>query len=149
MSESKKNKEAAEPQKKKVKIVSTTGQRKRAIARAVTRPGSGNVTVNGRPVELFQPEPARMKIMEPLILAGDAAKTVDVSVSTNGGGLMGQADAAREAIALGLVGFDRKLKQVFLGYDRTLLVADPRQTEPHKPSRSKAGPRRHKQRSKR
>lgn len=143
-------KEASEQApKKKVKVVHTLGQRKEAVARAVTRAGTGTIRVNGRSIELFQPEIARMKLMEPLILAGDSAKLVDVDLTLTGGGLMGQADAGRQAMALGMMGFDRKLKSTFLGYDRTLLVADSRRTEPHKPSRSSAGPRRHKQRSKR
>jgi small subunit ribosomal protein S9 len=67
-----------------------------------------------------------------------------------GGGTTGQVDAARQAIARGLVellGGD--LKQRYMAYDRNLLVFDPRRTEPHKPPRSSQGPRRYKQRSKR
>ena len=62
-----------------------------------------------------------------------------------------QADATRQAIAKGLVEyFDNKnLKDKYLEYDRNLLVYDSRRTEPHKPSRSSQGARRHKQRSKR
>jgi len=135
--------------KKKAKVVHTLGQRKEAVASAITRAGTGIIRINGRPLELFQPEMARMKLMEPLVLAGESAKLVDIDLTIKGGGTMGQADAGRQAMALGMVGFDRKLKSIFLGYDRTLLVADFRRTEPHKPSRSSAGPRRHKQRSKR
>jgi len=135
--------------KKKVKIVQTLGTRKRAVARAIARPGSGIIMINGRPLAIIQPEMARLKMQEPVIVAGEAAKSVDIEVNVTGGGPIGQADAARTAIANVLVGFDRKLKPIFIAYDRTLLVSDPRRTEPHKPSRSKTGPRRHKQRSKR
>jgi len=143
--EEKKTKKSA----KKVKIVHVCGKRKSAIARATARPGSGRILINSKPIELFQPEIARMKIQEPVIIASDTAKGVDISVNVSGGGVMGQADAIRQAIALALVAFNRKLKSEFLKYDRTLLVADVRRNEPHKPSRSKKGPRRHKQRSKR
>jgi len=88
-------------------------------------------------------------ISEPLALAGDAAKQADISVTMEGGGIMGQAEAARQAIAKSLAEFDKNLMPVFLQYDRSMIVADPRRNEPHKPSRSKDGPRRHKQRSKR
>lgn len=141
-------KESAE-QKKKVKIVHATGQRKDAIARATAMHGTGKVFVNAKPIEIVQPEIARLRLMEPITIAGDVARTLNINVSVSGGGVMGQADAARQAIATALVGFDRKLKSQFLEYDRTLMVADFRRNEPHKPSRSSAGPRRHKQRSKR
>jgi len=83
------------------------------------------------------------------VLSEDTYKKLDISVNVKGGGMFGQAEAIRQAIAKMLVQYNKKLKQVFLDYDRTLLVADVRRTEPHKPSRSKKGPRRHKQRSKR
>ena|SRR3972149_8215584 len=134
--------------KKKV-LITTTGQRKRAIARAIARPGKGMIYVNNRTIDLMQPEIAKLLVREPLILAGETAKALDISVNVTGGGVMGQAVASRLAIAKALVEYDKKLKETFLNYDRTLLIADARRTEPHKPSRSKAGPRRHKQRSKR
>ena len=74
---------------------------------------------------------------EPLILAGDAANKVDIDVSVFGGGITSQAEAARLAIAKALVAFTKndKLKEIFLGYDRNLLVADVRRKEPAKPNR--------------
>lgn len=134
---------------KKVKIITTLGKRKNAIARANARLGTGKILINSRPISMMEPEIARLKIEEPIVIAGDSAKTVDINVNVSGGGVMGQADAIRQAIALALVAFDKKLKGQFLSYDRTLLVSDVRRNEPHKPSCSKRGPRRHKQRSKR
>jgi len=141
--------EPSRPAPKKVKIIFTIGKRKDAIARANARAGTGKIFVNSRPISMIQPELARLKVQEPIELAGETAKNVDINVNVSGGGVMGQADAIRQAIALAFVGFDKKLKAQFLGYDRTLLVSDVRRNEPHKPSRSSAGPRRHKQRSKR
>ncbi len=126
-----------------------TGKRKRATARAWFRKGRGAVRVNSVPLELFSNEIARMTIGEPLVLAGDARKGLDIMVNVRGGGIMGQAEAARQAIARGLVERSPDLRQRFMEYDRNLLVSDPRRTEPHKPPRSSQGPRRHKQRSKR
>ena len=134
---------------KKAKIVNVIGKRKNAVARATARTGTGKIRINSKPLELIRPEIARLKILEPVMIAGDSAKGVDISVNVSGGGIMGQAEAVRQSLALGLVAFDRKLKSKYLKYDRTLLVADVRRNEPHKPSRSKSGPRRHKQRSKR
>ncbi|MBN2202671.1 MAG: 30S ribosomal protein S9 [Candidatus Aenigmarchaeota archaeon] len=126
-----------------------TGKRKRAIARAFAKKGSGKILVNKKPLDIVMPEMARLLIKEPLIIGGDAASNLDIQVSVSGGGIFGQATAARQAIAKVLVGQDKKLKEKFLNYDRSLLIADSRRTEPHKPSRSSSGPRRHKQRSKR
>ncbi len=134
--------------KKKEKIVLAVGKRKSAVATAVARAGGGVILINKRPLELQQELP-RLLIQEPLTLAGESVKNLDIAVTVSGGGVMGQAEASRQAIAKALVSFEKNLKKKFLDYDRTLLVADPRRNEPHKPSRSKDGPRTHKQRSKR
>lgn len=134
---------------KRKEIIIKTGKRKRAIARAIARPGIGNIFINEKPLEIIEPEAIRLMIKEPLILAGDTAKDLDIEIDVKGGGVFGQASASRQAIAKILVEYDKTLKEKFLNYDRTLLIADARRTEPHKPSASKRGPRRHKQRSKR
>ncbi|MEM3055465.1 MAG: 30S ribosomal protein S9, partial [Candidatus Bathyarchaeia archaeon] len=83
---------------KKVLVVS--GKRKTAVARAVVKPGIGRVRVNMTPLEIYEPEVAREKIMEPLIQAGDDVwKQLDIDIKVSGGGYMGQAEAARMAIA--------------------------------------------------
>ncbi|MCQ2737520.1 MAG: 30S ribosomal protein S9, partial [archaeon] len=86
------------------------------------------------PLELYSPELARLKLTEPLILAGDVANNVDITIRVNGGGVMGQAEAARMVIAKGLVQWtqDMDLKEVYTQYDRTMLVGDPRRSEPKK-----------------
>ncbi|MBW2966272.1 30S ribosomal protein S9 [Candidatus Woesearchaeota archaeon] len=130
-------------------LIQKIGKRKKAIARAVAKPGKGVVLINKKPLEIFEPEMLKLFIKEPLLLAGDVVKNLDIEIDVRGGGIFGQASAARQAIAKSLVEYDKKLKETFLNYDRTLLVADARRTEPHKPSRSRKGTRRHKQRSKR
>ena len=131
------------------KFVFTVGKRKRAIARATTKPGTGKVIVNSKSLDMFQDDYIRLRIQEPLLLAGDSAKKFDIDVLVRGGGPMGQADAVRQAISKGLIAYVPELKQPFVQYDRNLLVYDPRRTEPHKPPHSSWGPRRYKQRSKR
>ncbi|NIM47330.1 MAG: 30S ribosomal protein S9 [Candidatus Aenigmarchaeota archaeon] len=130
-------------------LIQKTGKRKEAIARAVAKSGKGVILINKKPLEIFEPEILKLLIKEPLILAGDVAKNLDIKVNVKGGGIFGQASAVRQAIAKVLFEYDKNLKENFLNYDRTLLVADVRRTEPHKPSRSRKGTRRHKQRSKR
>lgn len=136
--------------KSKSEIIFTVGKRKRAVARACIKKGKGVVKINKKPIDLFSHEMAVMKIKEPLLLAGDKIKQLDISVNVKGGGIMGQAEACRQAIAKGIVNvYGDEMKRIFLDYDRSLLVYDPRRTEPHKPSRSSKGARRYKQRSKR
>ncbi|MEM5792958.1 MAG: 30S ribosomal protein S9 [Candidatus Aenigmatarchaeota archaeon] len=129
----------------------STGKRKTSVARATIRAGTGHVVINGTPIDLYKPEYARLKIREAMMLSGDLIKKVDISINVKGGGVSSQADAIRQSIAKGLVEFfnDENLKKIYLEYDRNLLVYDSRRTEPHKPSRSRKGARRHKQRSKR
>jgi len=138
----------AEPKKKKPAF--SIGKRKKAVAWASIRPGKGIIMFNSRPVESVENETMRLLLKEPLMLSGDAWKNFNISVRTKGGGILGQAQAARQAIARGLVDMlGSNMKKIFMEYDRNILVYDPRRTEPHKPPRSSQGPRRYKQRSKR
>lgn len=118
-----------------MKIINTSGKRKEATARAVIRRGSGLVRINRMPVELHSPDLARVKIMEPLTLAGERAQRVDIDVNVQGGGIMGQAAASRTAIAKGLVEYlkDEELRELYMRYDRSLLVSDPRRKLPKTP----------------
>jgi small subunit ribosomal protein S9 len=139
---------------KKEKTILEVGKRRLAIARAVIKEGTGKVFINSRPLDVWGTPVLRLWVKEPLILAGDLSKTVDIHVNVRSGGIVGQAEAVRQAIAKALVRYskDKKLKQKFLEYDRNLLVYDPRRNEPHHASgkgASKRGSRRHKQRSKR
>jgi small subunit ribosomal protein S9 len=131
--------------------ISVIGKRKKAIARALIKEGSGLVRINKKLIENIKPEAVRLMLCEPLRIAGDLSKKVDIKVDVRGGGQIGQAEAARQAIARALVEFakDDDLAARLNEYDLHMLVTDARMTEPHKPSRSSAGPRRHKQRSKR
>lgn len=76
----------------------------------------------------------RAKIEEALILAGDTASKVNIDVTVNGGGVNGQAEAARTAIAKALAQFDKKLHSKYLEYDRAFLVPDVRRKETRKPN---------------
>ncbi|KAA8922433.1 30S ribosomal protein S9 [Thermoplasma sp.] len=115
-------------------FIITTGKRKTAVARAVAKKGKGVVTINGYPVELYPVRVLRNKIMEPLLLAEDKAKELDIAVKVRGGGVTGQADASRTAIARALVKYlnDSDLENLFRQYDRTLIVNDVRIKLPKK-----------------
>lgn len=129
---------AARRSKKKTSVQSS-GKRKTAIARASIKKGKGRVRINGSPIEIMQPDMARMKAMEPLAIADamDRLAMADINISVEGGGTMGQVDAIRTAIARGLVfwndgaeGEDEELRAEYLRFDRSLLVNDPRRKEP-------------------
>ena len=117
-----------------MKVIQTSGTRKSAVARATLRAGKGKLTVNNLSLEEFGTPLAQERIAEPLILSGNIRGKIDVAVKTHGGGISGQADAARLAIGRALVEHTSALKEVLLDYDRTLLVADVRQKEVVKPN---------------
>ena len=127
-----------------MKIINTSGKRKSATAKAALREGNGIIRINSQLLDNYQPVLARERINEPLILAGEDAKKVDIDVNVAGGGWQGQNEAARLAIARALVRYNKKLKEKFLKYDRNLIVADVRRKEQYKPNDSKARAKRQK-----
>ena len=129
---------------KKKDVITTSGTRKRAVARASLKKGTGMVRINNKSLDFVEPNFCQMKIKEPLILAGDVAKTVNINVKVHGGGSVSQSDAARVAISRALAEFEPKLKVCFQDYDRYLLVADVRRKEKCKPNDSKARAKRQK-----
>lgn len=115
--------------------IQSKGKRKSAVARATINDGSGKVYINNRSLEVYEPELARLKIKEPLELAGDVVEDIDIEVNVNGGGYMGQADASRTAIANALLEYtdDEELYQKFKEYDESLIKSDMRRKESEKP----------------
>ncbi|MDU9376065.1 30S ribosomal protein S9 [Methanocorpusculaceae archaeon Sp1] len=118
-----------------MKIINTSGKRKTAIARATLREGKGRVRINSVPLEVYGSEIIRMKIAEAIALAPGAIDGADVEIEVSGGGVMGQAEAVRTALGRGILNWtnDPRIKEVYLSYDRTLLVNDSRQKEAKKP----------------
>jgi small subunit ribosomal protein S9 len=89
----------------------TIGRRKSSSARVFLTLGSGNITVNGRPLDqFFGRETARMIVRQPLESV-DMAGRVDVRVTVTGGGTSGQAGAIRHGIARALVAFNEELRR--------------------------------------
>ena len=116
-------------------VTNTSGKKKTAVARATVRDGEGLVRINAQPVEIVEPEISRLKMLEPFRIAGDDLRDgVDIDVSVEGGGISGQADAVRTAIARAIVEHtnDAELRDAFMAFDRSLLVNDVRQSEPKK-----------------
>jgi len=91
-------------------LIQTTGRRKESVARVRFRDGSGQVTLNGKPLETYFPTMAtRMRVMEPLSLT-QTQGLYDIEASLDGGGTTGQADALRLGISRGLVELDPELR---------------------------------------
>jgi len=103
--------------------------------RATVQKGKGLIRINKKPVELYEPEIARWKILEPIKIAEKHIDKVNIDVNVAGGGFMSQANAVRTAISRGLIEFtaDPNLKLAFLDHDRSLLVNDSRRKESKKP----------------
>lgn len=114
-----------------MKIINTSGKKKTATARATLKEGKGIVRINKMPLDIYEPRLARLKIQEPVEIAGDLIKAMNIDVVVSGGGIMGQTDAVRTAIAKGIVEWtgDTALKEAYSDYDRNLLVSDHRQKE--------------------
>ena len=122
-----------------------TGRRKSAVARVYLKPGTGDITVNDKPVDtFFSRETGRMIVRQPLVLI-DKLNEFDISVNVDGGGESGQAGAVRHGITRALIKFDETLKPVLK--KAGFVTRDAREVERKKVGLHKA--RRRKQFSKR
>lgn len=139
-------KKIAAPKKKtskKAKVVVQRGKRKEAIARASMSQGSGRITINGQSANLIKPKEIRDLILEPITISStvtEMMKGYDVSVNVSGGGIMGQAQAVRTALAKAIVESSQNegLRRAYMLYDRNILIEDHRRVEPKKMGGPKA-----------
>jgi small subunit ribosomal protein S9 len=119
-----------------VTLPQATGRRKEASARVFLRPGSGQVVVNGRPLEqYFSGVARRYRVLEPLRVTNTEGR-FDVYANVQGGGGSGQADAVRHGIARALLSVDPNLRPVLRQHG--LLTRDPRAKERKKYGRKRA-----------
>lgn len=88
-----------------------TGRRKSSVARVFLRPGSGEITVNGRPFEHYFVTSSQRSAAKQPLLSSETAATFNVVASVSGGGINGQADAVRMGIARALLGFNPELRK--------------------------------------
>ena len=137
MKKQNKTQEKAEKQN----IITVSGKRKTAIAKATIKQGDGRIRVNKKPIELY-PYFQKLTLLEPVRIAEDIlkGKNFDINVNVKGGGSESQAEASRLAIAKAIIEFTKsiELRKAYLAYDRSLLVADVRRKEMYKPGDSKA-----------
>lgn len=117
-------------------IINTVGRRKTSVARLYMRPGKGSFVINGKELDkYFASELLRLIVEQPLKLV-DASSTFDYKVNIYGGGLKGQAEAIRLAVARALVKNDEETRVVLK--KEGFLTRDPRMVERKKYGRRKA-----------
>ncbi|MEL6891571.1 MAG: 30S ribosomal protein S9 [Actinomycetota bacterium] len=117
-------------------LTQTTGRRKEAVARAQLRPGTGQFTINGKPLEAYFPTAASQKVVaEPLVVT-ETREAYDVTASIHGGGVSGQAGALRMALARSLAELDPDARPTLKAAG--LLTRDPRKKESKKYGLKKA-----------
>jgi small subunit ribosomal protein S9 len=89
-----------------------TGKRKTAVARIWIKPGTGQVTINKKPLDGYiDRETCKMMVFQPLVLTGTFGK-LDVSINVFGGGISGQAGAIRHGISKALLEFNPEFREV-------------------------------------
>lgn len=116
--------------------INTSGRRKTAVARAYLAPGSGQITVNGKEYkQYFSTETLHYIINQPFEVCNVAGQ-FDAKVNVDGGGVNGQAEAVRLALAKALVENNQENKTLLRA--KGLMTRDPRMVERKKPGQKKA-----------
>ena len=117
-------------------VVNALGRRKAAVARVFVNEGTGNITINKRDLASYFPSSIlQFVVKQPLTTLGVAEK-YDIKVNLNGGGMKGQAEALRLAIARALVKINPEDKPALKA--EGFMTRDPRVVERKKPGRPKA-----------
>ncbi len=117
-------------------IINTIGRRKTAVARIYLQPGNGSINVNGKDYkEYFPVETLRYVVTQPLDLTNNLDK-FEIKANLKGGGIKGQAEAIRLAIARALAKSNNELRPTLK--EKGLLSRDPRMVERKKPGLRKA-----------
>lgn len=119
-----------------MQVINALGRRKTAVARIYMKPGNGGVSVNGRDLkDYFPTEVLQIILNQPFTISENAGK-YDVKVNVRGGGIAGQAEAIRMAIARALVEVDAENRPVLK--KEGFLTRDSRMVERKKYGRAKA-----------
>jgi len=117
-------------------VIHKIGRRKTAVARVYLSPGKGDITVNKKNVEAyFTTAPLRYKVNQPLVMT-DNKDNYDVRVNVYGGGITGQAEAVRLAIARAMCEINEENRAILK--PEGLLTRDPRMVERKKFGQKKA-----------
>lgn len=117
-------------------LTQTTGRRKEAVARAILRTGTGTITVNGKPIDVYFPTATQRMVVTEALRVVDRETSFDISANIFGGGVTGQAGALRMAIARSLIELDPESRPALK--KAGLLTRDSRRKESKKYGLKKA-----------
>lgn len=112
------------------------GRRKTSVARVTLKPGKGDWSINGRPLQEYFPRLLHRKRAEEALKVSEFDGQLDVFVRVNGGGITGQADAVRLGVARAILEKDDEIRPLLRKHG--LLTRDSRKVERKKPGRPKA-----------
>jgi small subunit ribosomal protein S9 len=119
-----------------MEMINTIGRRKTSVARIYMAPGNGQISVNNQSLEKYFPfDLHQIVVKQPLALVG-VEGNYDIKINVDGGGIKGQAEAARMAISRALCEFDMEHRPALK--KEGFLTRDPRMVERKKPGRRKA-----------
>ncbi|MFI3278011.1 MAG: 30S ribosomal protein S9 [Rikenellaceae bacterium] len=114
-----------------MEIVNTVGRRKAAVARVFVKPGNGSITINHKELDVYFPlEILRFQVKQPFMVTGTEG-SYDVTINLDGGGIKGQAEAARLGISRALCEIDAEFRPALK--KSGFLTRDPREVERKKP----------------
>lgn len=117
-------------------VTNTSGRRKTAVARIYLKEGNGTITVNGKDHKEYFPTLPLQYIVNQSFEVSELVGKYDVNVNVSGGGVKGQAEAVRLAIAKAIVELDAEKKPALRA--KGLMTRDMRMVERKKPGRRKA-----------
>jgi small subunit ribosomal protein S9 len=117
-------------------VTNTSGRRKTAVARIYMKEGNGTITVNGKDHKVYFPTLPLQYIVNQSFEVSELIGQYDVNVNVAGGGITGQAQAVRLAIAKAIVELDAEKKPALRA--KGLMTRDMRMVERKKPGRKKA-----------
>ena len=114
-----------------MEVVNTVGRRKAAVARVFVKPGNGQITINHKALDVYFPlEILQYEVKQPLLVT-ETAESFDVTINLDGGGIKGQAEAARMGIARALCEVNAEYRPILK--KNGFLTRDPREVERKKP----------------
>ena len=114
-----------------MEVVNTIGRRKAAVARVYVKPGNGTITINKKPLEVYFPlDIFQFVVKQPLIVLNQL-ENYDININLDGGGIHGQAEAARLGISRALCEIDAENRSILK--KNGFLTRDAREVERKKP----------------